>query len=256
MFKTDAGVFREALKACKLPGHNTHRVYNDVKKATGIRQLKIVARFEPSYPTRTWNLFLAALKRGYGERFVEAKLFTRLSGLYTDRYIVVKLDDNVAPAPKRPPRPEPAFLKALPTDKTDAELLEFWQNVLKPTKRKGLDHNKLCIGFIGTIDEDITVYKKLYTKATESHVLCTLRIPKGTRVHITYTKCRAAKAEVVSLVMAKSGKPVNDAYSGYYSFFRYVVGDTVKPGDPFANWIGECASGIHFFINPTKALKY
>lgn len=257
MFKTDAGVFREALKACKLPGHDTCRVYNDLNKKTGIRRLKIEAGFRDSYPKPIWDQFINLLKQGYGVRFRCAELVIKDTNWgYVNRYIAIKLDDNVAPAPKREPRPKPAFLKALPADKTNTELLEFWQRVLKPTKRKGLDHKKLHNGFLGTTVEDIIVYKKVYTKAGASHVLCTLRIPKGTRVHVTYGKCRASKAEVVSLVMARSGNPLNVAYSRYNSFFRYIPGDTVKPGYPFANHIGECASGIHFFVNPTKALMY
>lgn len=83
-----------------------------------------------------------------------------------------------------------------------------------------------------------------------------------------YRKCRAEKAEVVSIVGILGVKQlgaekedeilIEKAMSTYDSGFEYIVGETVRPTEdrPFCDDIDVCASGIHFFLTEEEARDY
>ena len=94
--------------------------------------------------------------------------------------------------------------------------------------------------------------------STTCAVLVTLLIPEDAlRGSALGRKCRASKAQVVSIV-DKDGGAVEIAYSAHDSDFFYHVGDTVEPeGKQFEeNRFCECASGIHFFMSAEEAWEY
>ena len=91
-------------------------------------------------------------------------------------------------------------------------------------------------------------------------VIIELRIPKDAqRSSATTRKCRASKAEVLSITSIDGKKRYKKAVSGYtcYSKFVYEVGKTVVPDNGFEEnrWI-ECAAGIHHFITRDEAVAY
>jgi len=138
------------------------------------------------------------------------------------------------------------------------------------------------------------VFKKAYTKAGYS-VLINLIIPTGAIIygHISKLpqpygklslqncgKMRATRAKVHSIIRLQDNittvyrnfkgndsymsgasrllteKEIRTAYSGHDDYFKYEVGCTVRPKEPFDYFQGECASGIHFFLNAEQALDY
>lgn len=255
MYKSDSATLREALSKHKLPGSNTSRVYND-RRAGNTRRLKVQNYdFATTIPKKVWDAFVATLKAEFGVRFVKAEIY--LDGWVPA--VCVYLDDNKAPAPKREAKPvkKPAQPQYIwPEDRSYSELLEFWQTVLKINKgQKQITSEGLRRGVLRTTAVDIIVYKKVYGKGNR-HVIATLMIPAGTQVHITYQKCRAAKAKVVALQLRTSGKHVAKAHSGYFSYFTYTVDAIVKPHNGFSRYREECAGGIHFFVNARQACAY
>jgi Family of unknown function (DUF5758)/Pentapeptide repeats (8 copies) len=83
-----------------------------------------------------------------------------------------------------------------------------------------------------------------------------LLIPTGAkRSHAFGRKCRAEYAEVIEIT--KGSRKLKTALSTYDGDFKYEVGKTVKPLEPFSeNWTNECASGIHFYITKIEAEKH
>jgi len=93
-------------------------------------------------------------------------------------------------------------------------------------------------------DGDIIGWKKC-----AQDVIVKLLIPANAkRSNSAGRKCRAEFANVLEIMGAK------EATSQHDSSFKYIVGETVTPTDPFCeDWSKECASGIHFYITRIEA---
>lgn len=119
----------------------------------------------------------------------------------------------------------------------------------------------------------VYVYKKSGKSATsdflnnkltgiivEMPVIIELRIPKDAkRSSATTRKCRASKAEVLSITSIDGKKRYKKAVASWpgASKFVYEVGKTVVPNNGFEEnrWIA-CAAGIHHFITRDEAVAY
>jgi hypothetical protein len=160
------------------------------------------------------------------------------------------LDDNKGAPFKPVANPNaPNAPKAVPRvrDLKDWEVQNFWKEALWKTH---VDYWK-CY----TTKVDIPVFKKVYLSNGQA-VIANLIVPAGTRVHVTHSKCRAAQAKVVSM-FTRTGKPVMTARSGHNHSFKYAPGQVVKPTLRFgAQKEGDCASGIHFFIDVNRARNW
>ena len=91
-------------------------------------------------------------------------------------------------------------------------------------------------------------------------VIVEMRIPKDAkRSSATSRKCRASKAEVLSITSIDGKKRYKKALAGWHCAgkFVYEVGKTVVPDNGFEEnrWI-ECAPGIHHFITRDEAVAY
>lgn len=91
-------------------------------------------------------------------------------------------------------------------------------------------------------------------------VIIELRIPKDARrSSATTRKCRASKAEVLSITSIDGKKRYKKAVASWHNAnsFVYEVGKTVVPDNGFEEnrWI-ECAAGIHHFITRDEAVAY
>lgn len=89
-------------------------------------------------------------------------------------------------------------------------------------------------------------------------VIVKLLIPaEAKRSSATTGKCRADKAIVLEIQDMDGNKIDTVAYSRQDDSFKYVVGETVTPKEPFCEdrW-QECASGIHFFVDRRAAVEY
>lgn len=92
-------------------------------------------------------------------------------------------------------------------------------------------------------------------------VIIKLRIPADAlRSSATTRKCRASKAEVLSITSIDGKKRYKKAIAGRHyaqNYFAYEVGKTVVPTNGFEQnrWI-ECAPGIHHFITRGEAVDY
>ena len=99
-------------------------------------------------------------------------------------------------------------------------------------------------------------WKKAYGNPG-SPLIVKLRIPDGAkRSHAFGRKCRAERAEVLAITDL-DGNPASEAHSEHDKSFRYTVGATVVPAEPFCEdmWL-ECASGIHFFLTRLEAVAH
>lgn len=106
---------------------------------------------------------------------------------------------------------------------------------------------------------------KLRGSIEELPVIIELRIPKDAkRSSATTRKCRASKAEVLSITSIDGKKRYKKAVAGLHNAvwhnagkFVYEVGKTVVPTNGFEEnrWI-ECAAGIHHFITRDEAVAY
>lgn len=104
------------------------------------------------------------------------------------------------------------------------------------------------------------VNHKLKGIIKELPVIIEMRIPKDAkRSSATTRKCRASKAEVLSITSLDGKKLYKKAIAGWHSAGRFVyeVGKTVVPENGFEEnrWI-ECAAGIHHFITRDEAVAY
>ena len=100
-------------------------------------------------------------------------------------------------------------------------------------------------------DGQIIGWKKL-----RGGLIAKLQIPEDAkRSHAFGRKCRAS--EVLVLEIWDKEKQVNYGFSTHETTFKYEVGKTVTPREPFSDdWQNECASGIHFFITRIEAENY
>ena len=123
-----------------------------------------------------------------------------------------------------------------------------------------------------TRDKDIMplkgAIKKVYKKASSIHgykdVIVTLSIPahanryQELNYHGDMYKCRASEAIVVAINDKNTGKALSSAKSNYDKNYVYTVGKVCRPkNDYFApSHHGACASGIHFFMQRSRAVLY
>lgn len=95
-------------------------------------------------------------------------------------------------------------------------------------------------------------YKKL-----RGNLIATLFIPvEAERVGSLQRKCRASKAQVVSILDLDKGKCVQRGISLRDPQFIYSVGATVYPDAFDADPNDLCGEGIHFFMTMEEAIKY
>lgn len=103
-------------------------------------------------------------------------------------------------------------------------------------------------------------YKKAYTKIKncKTEVIVKLEIPaEALRTSALSRKCRASAAKVLEIKSISGKKKYKTAYSSHDNGFKYVVGETVEPTEPFdTNRWHECTSGIHHFITREEAINY
>jgi len=79
----------------------------------------------------------------------------------------------------------------------------------------------------------------------------------GRRSSSTGRKCRCDRATVIAIESIDGVTSYDTATSKHDKAFVYIVGNEVKPKEPFCgNRWNECASGIHFFINRQEAVEY
>ena len=84
-----------------------------------------------------------------------------------------------------------------------------------------------------------------------------LKIPEDAlRSSATSRKCRASKAEVLSITDIDGNIAAEQVESNYDKNFVYVVGSTVEVPNFDTNRWNECAPGIHHFITREEAVKY
>ena len=104
-------------------------------------------------------------------------------------------------------------------------------------------------------------WKKAYTNGDfgfYAPVIVKLEITEDAkRSNGTGRKCRCSKAKVLDIQTIDGESLGVEAYSGHDSTFKYKVGETVEPVEPFDdNRWEDCASGIHFFITRTEAVDW
>ena len=87
-----------------------------------------------------------------------------------------------------------------------------------------------------------------------------LRVPaRAKRSSACGRKCRCSEAKVLGFYDSEGNKISDDVdvRSDYAPWFKYIVGETVKPVQPFEeNRFEECAPGIHFFTSFQEAVDY
>lgn len=167
---------------------------------------------------------------------------------------------------------------------TVAEIRAYFNKHTKKTKHPG----------IFKVTKPMKVWKK--TKDTsyfQGDVIVALEIPVGALVHahmfgygcasdntmnraLSYRKMRTSRAKVVEqFQLGKVGgtgiyklKPgnyqfsikyynsISESISGWSSSFKYTTGKIVKPKNKFSMDNDQCASGVHFFINLSDAMKW
>ena len=79
------------------------------------------------------------------------------------------------------------------------------------------------------------------------------------RSSATGRKCRCDKAKVLSITTldgAEVGTDAGTVHSSYDPQFEYRVGEIVTAQNFCEDRWGECAPGIHFFINRQEAVEY
>lgn len=76
------------------------------------------------------------------------------------------------------------------------------------------------------------------------------------RSSATSRKCRASKAEVLSITDIDGNIAAEQVESNYDKNFVYIVGKTVEVPNFDTNRWNECAPGIHHFITREEAVKY
>jgi hypothetical protein len=115
--------------------------------------------------------------------------------------------------------------------------------------------------------EPMRVFKKVYAPdGNRYHVdaIANLIIPVGATIYASWhayrpsvdaddRKMRASEAFVHSIAKQRMGTQIQQADSGWDSFFKYRVGETVKPTQRFSKSPSQCSPGIHFFVNLSDA---
>lgn len=99
---------------------------------------------------------------------------------------------------------------------------------------------------------DFIGWKKACNKIVKLHIPSDAK-----RSSATTRKCRCSKAEVIAIYNldgTEAGETT--CHSDYDNSFIYEVGKTVEVTDFSEDRWGECAKGIHFFINRQEAIDY
>lgn len=137
------------------------------------------------------------------------------------------------------------------------------------------------VAFIYTVTKPLHVFKKVRSGVWWDSAIANLIIPVGEFVYVAgaaflnvtygssdHRKMRCSKAFVHSMAISRSdpahgrkylqavGTQIKHGFSSYTPEFKYRVGRNVKPFKPFSHRFGQCASGIHFFIDLQDALNY
>jgi hypothetical protein len=242
---TDTGVVRQCLCDAKV-SNGAGIIYNDVT-GENRRRLKVEQYWQSNLDTSgaAMSRLQKQLALKFGKRFESVKV---------NHYgaICVYLNDYhggpFKPVPKNPNQPKPPAYKRPARMEQDA-IDQFWREAIGPAFAKGYWK-------VYKLQHDIPVFKKAYT--SNSQVIVNMIIPAGTRVHITNGKCRAALARVVSIHNVRGYRTERTlAYSGHSASFLYTPGTEVKPKNGFGSADeGDCAGGIHFFIDINRALDW
>lgn len=119
-----------------------------------------------------------------------------------------------------------------------------------------------------TVHTDLPAFKKLvcYGYRRKTDVIANLIIPKGATIRAfnrwvkgaTHPrKCRATKAVVHSMFTQHKGQQQVSTASSRRDFaVIYRTGETVRPRKPFDMADTACTSGIHFFLELRRALRF
>ena len=111
-------------------------------------------------------------------------------------------------------------------------------------------------GVFKVLTKEQIVYKALISEFNENSVTAKLLLPVGTKVYLTYDKCRADQAKVLKMNKLGKAEEVTVARSTFNPRFKYKTGATIKPQFKFSEENSKCASGIHFFRTLKEARKY
>ena len=108
---------------------------------------------------------------------------------------------------------------------------------------------------IGIAAKDAYVYKQAWGIGTDRKKIVEIKllIRKGTLVHLSQDKCRAAQAEVISIKPIGKSRQLGAARSMHDYDFQYYPGKIVKPKLAFCKKEGKCRSGIHFYRTLAEA---
>ena len=118
------------------------------------------------------------------------------------------------------------------------------------------------------VKRPLLCFKKAYETSAGARAIVNLSLPVGTIIHhrrrlilrgsedIVHYKMRASRARVHSVVVSRSRRKAEAAFSGNDPNFLYRTGDLVHPRFAFSQFDETCASGIHFFLNLKHALDY
>lgn len=119
-----------------------------------------------------------------------------------------------------------------------------------------------------TVHTDLPAFKKLacIQRYRKVDVICNLIIPKGATIRARNDwrhgakhprKCRATEAVVHSMFTQLKGQQrVSTAYSRNASWMAYRDGQTVRPRWKFDMRDIACTSGIHFFLELRRAVRF
>ena len=107
-------------------------------------------------------------------------------------------------------------------------------------------------------DGEFIAWKRAYLYEGNTPVIVKLFIPNDAkRLSGCGIKCRVDKALVLDIQSINGKKHYNSANSWYDTYFKYTVGEWVKPEFGFENdRFKTCASGIHIFIDRVAAINY
>lgn len=111
-------------------------------------------------------------------------------------------------------------------------------------------------------NKDFYGYKILYNEFTNKYFLAKLQIDAKTPTanNGIVDKCRAEKAKVISIY---SIKPLKTTKSVFHICFNsngqnieYTIGHTVYANKWDSDRFNVCTGGIHFYLDPIKALQF
>jgi len=114
-----------------------------------------------------------------------------------------------------------------------------------------------CIGYYQTCPETGEYIAYKYAHVKSSKVIVQLKITADAlRMSAGGRKCRASKAEVLSITSLDGKIQYKKAYSDWDHSFIYQVGKTVEVFNFDNNRWEECSYGIHHFLTRQEAVTY